>query len=144
MYIYSKTISNQSHEVTKAKLTFVILVYTQDDEDIFRIRTVYWRLGRGGGGEGRVTNILLSLPSISPQLSSAADTRHYPNGLGTCSLMKWSRFICFAQFYRRIGPDYYGGNGGHWDTVLDGFQCSLTVSGHHCDQPSMFWCWWSD
>ena len=26
--------------------------------------------------------------------------------------MKWSRFICFAQFYRRIGPDYYGGNGG--------------------------------
>ena len=26
--------------------------------------------------------------------------------------MKWSRFICFAQFYRRIGPDYCGGNGG--------------------------------
>ena len=49
MYIYSKTISNQSHEVTKAKLTFVILVYNRDDEDIFR--TVYWRL-RGGGGEG--------------------------------------------------------------------------------------------
>ena len=50
MYIYSKTISNQSHEVTKAKLTFVILVYTRDDEDIFR--TVYWRLGRAGEGEG--------------------------------------------------------------------------------------------
>ena len=30
---------------------------------------------------------------------------HLPNGFGTWSIMKWSHFICFAQFYHSIGPD---------------------------------------
>ena len=54
MYIYSKTISNQSHEVTKAKLTFVILVYNTP-----KMTRTYsglyiggWEVRGGGGGEG--------------------------------------------------------------------------------------------
>ena len=33
------------------------------------------------------------------------DMAHLPNGFGTWSIMKWSHFICFAQFYHSIGPD---------------------------------------
>ena len=31
------------------------------------------------------------------------DMGHLPNGFGTWSVMEWSHFICFAQFYCEIG-----------------------------------------